>query len=371
MAKHIYCHIPFCAAKCPYCDFYSESGRDNSVIQDVFSAMRDELRSLENHDRVETIYIGGGTPSFVNSRLICFLLDTIRDTNSVRPGAEITIEVNPSSMTYDKAMEYRDAGINRVSAGVQSLHDEHLKTLGRLHDAKGAEECIRAIQKAGIENISADLIIALPGQTTEDVVEDLKKLAELGVKHISTYSLSIEKGTPFYRRYSDIIEDLVPPEREREMYHAVREKLVKLGFIPYEISNSCLPGYVSRHNSSYWEGEEYFGIGAGAHGYIDGRRYMHRDDINQYIKDPLGTDTEEILDDESKMREYPFLKLRTTEGMNLDEFKRRFSADAEEIFGDAIKANIQKGLLIKEDGFLRLTRSGIDWSNKVFEDFLC
>ena len=333
--------------------------------------MRDELRSLENHDRVETIYIGGGTPSFVNSRLICFLLDTIRETNSVRPGAEITIEVNPSSMTYDKAMEYRDAGINRVSVGVQSLHDEHLKTLGRLHDAKGAEECIRAIQKAGIENISADLIIALPGQTTEDVVEDLKKLAELGVKHISTYSLSIEKGTPFYRRYSDIIEDLVPPEREREMYHAVREELVKLGFIPYEISNSCLPGYVSRHNSSYWEGEEYFGIGPGAHGYIDGRRYMHVNDIGQYIKDPLGTDTEEILDDESKMREYPFLKLRTTEGMNLDEFKRRFSADAEEIFGDAIKANIRKGMLIKEDGFLRLTRSGIDWSNKVFEDFLC
>ena len=332
--------------------------------------MGKEIRSIDNQDRVETVYIGGGTPSFVSARLIYFLLDTIREKNNIRHNAEITIEVNPSSMTYDKAMEYRDAGINRVSVGVQSLHDEHLKTLGRLHDSKRAEECIKEILRAGIDNISADLIIALPGQTTEEVVEDLNKLVSLGVRHISTYSLSIERGTPFFKKYSDTIEDLVPPEKEREMYHAVRGELVKLGFIPYEISNSCLPGYESRHNSSYWEGEEYFGIGPGAHGYVDGRRYMHRNDIEGYIRDPLLTDTEEVLDDEAKMREYPFLKLRTAEGVNLDEFRRRFGVDAEDVFGEVIKANIQKGLLVKEGGFLRLTGSGIDWSNKVFEDFL-
>ena len=370
MAGHIYCHIPFCAAKCPYCDFYSEAGRDKSVIQNVFSAMRDEIRQTENDDRIETIYIGGGTPSIADSRMIVFLLDSIRDSYSVRHNAEITIEVNPSSLTLDKAREYLDAGINRVSVGVQSFHDEHLKTLGRLHDADKAVKCINELREAGFDNISADLMIALPGQRLSDAIEDLRRLATLGVKHISTYSLSIEKGTPFYRRYHETIEDLVPPEKEREMYHMVREELKGLGYIPYEISNSCIPGYESRHNSSYWEGEEYLGIGPGAHGYADGRRYMHQDSIDSYIKDPLSTETEEMLDNEAKMHEYPYLKLRTSEGVNTEVFRSKFGHDLEEVYGEVIEANIRDGLLVKDGDFVRLTRRGIDWSNKVFSEFL-
>ena len=370
MAHHIYCHIPFCAAKCPYCDFYSESGRSPECVSNVIGAMCREIRSCEPSGSISTIYIGGGTPSFIDASHIEQLLEAIRQTFVVDEDAEITIEVNPSSLTADKAKIYRASGINRVSVGVQSLHDEHLRTLGRLHDAAGAAECIRILQRSGFDNISADLIIAVPGQSTEDVLEDIRRLADLGVKHISTYSLSIEHGTPFYRKYGDSIEDLVPPEAERAMYHAQRAELKRLGYVPYEISNSCIPGYESRHNSSYWEGEEYYGIGAGAHGYVGGIRYAHPDDIDQYIAAPADTETEEVMDADSVMREYPFLKLRTSEGVSLEAFRQRFGAGFMDIYGDIVRENTAKGLLTIQDGFVRLTDTGIDWSNVVMSDFL-
>lgn len=370
MSHHIYCHIPFCAAKCPYCDFYSESGRSDECVAKVIDAMCRETDSLEPKNKISTIYIGGGTPSFIDAGHIERLLAAIDAHFEVESDAEVTIEVNPSSLTADKAKRYRDIGINRVSVGVQSLHDEHLRTLGRLHDSASGAKCLRTLAEAGFTNISADLITAVPGQSIEDVTEDLKKLAESGVTHISTYSLTIEEGTPFFHKYGDSIEDLVPPEAEREMYHALRAELKLLGYIPYEISNSCLPGYESRHNSSYWEGEEYYGIGAGAHGYIGRRRYAHPDDIDSYICDPLTAVTEEVMSDEDIMHEYPFLMLRTSEGISLAVFEDRFGRSFMEMFGEVVRDNAARGLLIVNDGYVRLTDKGIDWSNKVMSEFL-
>ena len=400
MARHIYVHNPFCARKCPYCDFYSIT--DNSCIEEFYKAAIKETElmgsvitdktgtnQLTDADGKDTVYFGGGTPSVPDSHLIAELLGSVKKNFNISDDAEITIEVNPSSVREDKLEEYLKAGFNRISLGVQSLHDDVLKTLGRLHDSKGAVDAIKKITAAGFTNVSADLITGVPGETLEGIKQDIKMFHELGVKHISTYSLSIEEGTPFFERYSKTLEDLVSPDDERKMYHGTREFLQSLGYETYEISNSALPGFKSIHNSSYWNSCEYFAIGAGAHGYLGDMRYGHKDDVLSYInemKDITSKDykdfiegrkndlvslyVEEKLSKEDKMREVPFLRLRTMEGILLDEFFKLFGDEFENVFAREVEDNIKKGLLERKDRTLRLTRSGLDLANIVIEDFL-
>lgn len=400
MARHIYVHNPFCARKCPYCDFYSIT--DGSCIEAFYKAavreaeligeiisFKDGTNPLTDIDNKDTVYFGGGTPSLPDAHLITALLDAVRKAFNIASDAEIAIEVNPSSVTSEKLAEYIRAGFNRISLGVQSLDDEVLKTLGRLHDSKGATDAIKKIREAGFTNISADLITGVPGETIEGIKRDIRTFHELGIKHISTYSLMLEEGTAFFNRYSRNIEDLVSPETERAMYHGTREFLQSLGYETYEISNSALPGYKSIHNSSYWNSCEYFAIGAGAHGYLGDIRYGHRDDVRAYIEEMnmITSDVykaflegeksnlkslyvEEILSREDKVREVAFLRLRTTDGILLDEFKKVFGIEFEDVFADAVKTNIEKGLLERKERTLRLTRSGLDLANVVIEDFL-
>ena len=400
MARHIYVHNPFCARKCPYCDFYSIT--DHSCIEEFYKAAIKETEligsvitdktgttPLTDADGKDTVYFGGGTPSVPDSHLIAELLGSVKKNFNISDDAEITIEVNPSSVREDKLEEYLKAGFNRISLGVQSLHDDVLKTLGRLHDSKGAVDAIKKITAAGFTNVSADLITGVPGETLEGIKQDIKTFHELGVKHISTYSLSIEEGTPFFERYSKTLEDLVSPDDERKMYHGTREFLQSLGYETYEISNSALPGFKSIHNSSYWNSCEYFAIGAGAHGYLGDMRYGHKDDVISYINemekltskdykdfiegrknDLVSLYAEEMLSKEDKMREVPFLRLRTTEGILLDEFFKMFGEEFENVFAREVEDNIKKGLLERKERTLRLTRSGLDLANKVIEDFL-
>ena len=399
MARHIYVHNPFCARKCPYCDFYSIT--DASRTEAFYRAALRETKllgkiidsstgtnPLTDTDNKDTVYFGGGTPSVPDSRFICDLLAGIREAFSISSDAEITIEVNPSSVTEEKLSDYKRAGFNRISLGVQSLDDVVLKRLGRLHDSKGAVDAIKKITTAGFTNVSADLITGVPGETLEGIKKDINTFHDLGVKHISTYSLMLEEGTSFFERYNKTIEELMPPEKEREMYHGTRECLQSLGYETYEISNSALPGFRSIHNSSYWNSCEYFAIGAGAHGYLADVRYGHKDDVEAYIKE-MGTISEddyksflegngqlnslyveETLSGEDKMREVPFLRLRTTEGILLDEFKKTFGIEFEDVFRQAVENNIGKGLIERKERTLRLTRSGLDLANKVIEDFL-
>lgn len=398
MAKHIYVHNPFCVRKCPYCDFFSVT--DTSCVEEFYKAAVKETELIgsiaaQDHEAytdkggTDTVYFGGGTPSVPDSRQVCYLLDEILKSFNIASDSEITIEVNPSSVTEEKLNDYRTAGFNRISVGVQSLNDEVLKTLGRLHDSKIAVDVIKMIGKEGFNNISADLITGVPGETLEGIKSDIKIFNDLGVKHISTYSLTIEEGTDFYERYAGTIEDMISPETEREMYHGTRDYLQSLGYENYEISNSALPGYKSIHNSSYWNSCEYFAIGAGAHGYTGDLRYGHKDDVRAYIDEMnaitescykaflKGHDSdlkslyaEEVLSKEDKMREVPFLRLRTAEGILLEDFRKRFGLEFEDVFGDAVKRNIEKGLLERKQRTLRLTRSGLDFANSVIEDFL-
>lgn len=373
MAKHIYVHIPFCEAKCPYCSFYSEV--NSSLSEEYFKALNSEINECTiiedvNHDDTDTIYFGGGTPSSQNPLLIAETLKHIIRKFDIDPfEAEITIEVNPHSLTKEGAAIYFEAGFNRVSVGVQSLHDKTLKTLGRLHDSKTAVEAIWILKMAGFSNISADLIEGVPDQTIEEVLEDAETLCSLGVKHVSMYSLSIEEGTPFEKKYKNLYE-IVDEGYEREMYHSLRRFLNSRGIHSYEISNCAFEGYESKHNSAYWNCSEYYAFGAGAHGYLGSIRYSHDNDIASYINDPMKIIVEEALSIEDKMDEFALLSLRKTHGIDLKEYQLRFGVPFKNRFSEIIKVNKDRGYLEETDTHIYLTPTGLDFANIVFEDFV-
>lgn len=373
MARHIYVHIPFCEAKCLYCSFFSCV--KNDLVKDFFDAAHRELDALEikpdnNPDLIDTIYFGGGTPSSVDSKYICDLLKSILEKFNISPdNSEITIEVNPHSITMEKAAAYRAAGFNRISMGVQSLTDSVLKTLGRLHDAALAKDAINILKKSGFTNISCDLMLGIPDQTLDNLMNDAEYLVAMGINHVSMYSLSIEEGTPFEKLYPHL-EDVVDEDLERRMYHGLRDYLGENGILAYEISNCARPGCESIHNTSYWEGMEYYAIGAGSHGYIDGVRFGHEDSIEKYIENPFDVNTEELMTPDDKMREYAMLRLRMTKGINRKEFNSRFKCDFDEIYKDAVDELVSKGYLADDGNNVVLTSIGLDYANQVFEAFL-
>ena len=374
MGRHIYVHIPFCEAKCPYCSFYSvaDTSRCGEYFDALVKEIREETRIAEDDPcEKDTVYFGGGTPSVPGERHITAVLGEILKKYNIDPEqAEITIEVNPHSFTEEKAVAFREAGFNRISMGIQSLHDDTLKTLGRLHDRKTALNAFRIAKEAGFDNISGDLILGVPGQTYDEVIEDAGELIKAGVSHISSYSLSIEEGTVFERRYGDSLDDPDIQEEERRMYHGLRDFLKENGFEPYEISNSAKAGRRSRHNDSYWRATEYYGFGAGSHGYLKGQRYGHEDNVALYIKDPTYKLVEEELSPEDKMTEYAMLILRTSDGLTDDGFTKRFGRGIPEDIKDKMKSLTAKGLCEEIKGGIRLNKRGLDYANEAFMEFL-
>ena len=369
MARHIYVHIPFCVRKCDYCDFYSVA--DNSFVEGYFAALKEEIEKTEilpdsNPDEVDTVYFGGGTPSVPDASFITETLELILDRFSVSSDAEITIECNPNSVTYEKFLAYKNAGFNRVSLGIQSLHDDVLKTLGRLHDSTRAVKALEEAFNAGFTNVSADLMLGIPGQTLEGLLEDGQRLIDLNVTHVSMYSLIIEEGTPFHLRYRNI-EDIVDPDLERNMYHELRDLLGRNGLVPYEISNCGKP---SLHNMSYWNAMEYYAFGAGASGYVGGRRFSHAPDIRSYIDDPLCVDVEEIMTPDTRKSEYVMLRFRTADGVDADAYCALFGGDLDKDFGAELNKLISEGLIRKGGNSYSLTHKGLDFANLVFEEFI-
>lgn len=371
---HVYVHVPFCASKCPYCSFYSIT--KGSLAPSYFDALKREIEACEMiasaklSNEISTVYFGGGTPSLVDSSLICDSFSLIKKKFELSEDGEYTIEANPNSLTLEKAKSYKEAGFNRISIGIQSLHEDTLSLLGRLHNKEEALLAIKIALDAGFTNISGDLIIGVPGQTLEDLYEDALTLIDAGVKHISMYSLSIEEGTPFYEKYGDRLSDYVDEDKEREMYHGLRKFLSSYGFDAYEISNCAIKGYESNHNNAYWSANEYYAFGAGSHGYLDSQRFAHEDDVCAYISNPLKRIIEETLDEDDKLHEYAMLSLRTSKGIDINDFKSRFNKSVGDVFANQIVSNISRGLLIREDGYIKLTSKGLDLANQVFMDFL-
>ena len=376
----LYVHIPFCVKKCNYCDFLSAPATD-AVKEQYVDVLCKEISSYKEEAdgyELKTIYFGGGTPSVLNSVQIEKILHTVKDTFCVDfPQAEITLEVNPGTVTRDRLLAYHDLGINRLSIGVQSAHDAELMLLGRIHTFEQAKQCYVWAREAGFTNISLDVISALPNQTFSDYKETLEALIALNPEHISSYSLIVEEGTPFYELYAEgkeKAEELPDEECDREMYAYTKKRLKEAGYERYEISNYAKPGFESRHNSSYWTGIPYLGVGLGASSLFTNARYHNESDLNAYLAavqagEDIRKDMERLVVSE-QMEEFMMLGLRMMRGVSRSEFQKRFGCAMETVYGQALKKLERNGLIILDGDRVALTETGIDVSNQVFIEFI-
>jgi oxygen-independent coproporphyrinogen-3 oxidase len=384
----LYIHIPFCEQKCPYCDFNTYAGVKSQLVEDYVCALRRELVAqltpLAAAGRsVDTIFFGGGTPTVLSAEQLESILKTCCESIAVQPDAEITIEANPSTiaglernpeLSPAKLEHLRRAGFNRLSIGVQSFDENCLRTLGRAHSAAAAKETFRLARLAGYDNISIDLIFAVPGQTMAVWQRTLAEAVELQPDHISTYCLTYEKETPFYRwretgRLMPLSEDV-----EAAMLEITMETLTNAGYEQYEISNFARDGKRSQHNQIYWRGEEYVGTGAGAHGYLSGVRYWNEKLPQRYIervsKESRAIDGSEQLSPQEKLGEALMLGLRLLDGVHLDAMTERFQLDPRAVFRREMNRLQELGLLRHEQNRLALTRQGLFFANQVFMEFI-
>lgn len=375
----LYIHIPFCKRKCAYCDFLSFVQTEERIEQ-YTKALIQEILSysvLFSEYKVTTVFLGGGTPSILTGSQVQRLFEAIRSSFDISEDAEISMEANPGTLTEEKLCSYRNAGVNRMSIGLQSAEQEELELLGRIHTWDAFLQGYQMARNAGFDNINIDLISAIPRQTVKSWENTLKKVITLKPEHISAYSLIIEEGTSFAEKYGEGKEaeqELPSEEEEREMYHKTKEILQDAGYYRYEISNYAKKGNVCRHNLGYWERKEYLGIGLGASSFIDGRRYAHTDDLEFYIQHAeqpeLLKRDEEVLSEQEQMEETIFLGLRKMEGISEKEFAQSFGKTIEECYGEKLtKLKCQK-LLLSEGGRLKLTERGIDISNYVFAEII-
>ena len=357
----LYVHIPFCVKKCAYCDFLSFP-QGEEIQRRYVEKLMEEIRTVSAgfHDTpVSSVFVGGGTPSVLKARWMKELFDCLRASFHIEETAEISMEANPGTVDREKLRIYREAGINRLSFGLQSADNREFKALGRIHTWEEFLESFRLAREAGFSNLNVDLMSALPGQTVESWMDTLKKTADLDPEHISAYSLIIEEGTPFFEAYGNGRGDGILPDEdaEREMYHRTREFLKDRGYERYEISNYALPGYECRHNLGYWDRREYLGIGDGAASFFEGKRWSGKEE-------PV------ILTRKDAMEEFMFLGLRKMEGVSRCRFREEFQTEMEEIYGTVIEELCRQGLLETAGDRLRLTRKGIDVSNYVMSEFL-
>ena len=377
----LYLHIPFCVRKCRYCDFLSGPA-DASAMERYMDALREEVRERSRECEeyvVDTVFIGGGTPSVVPAERIADLLKEIRSHYRLQENAEISMELNPGTVDAEKLAVYRECGINRLSIGLQSARDEELQRLGRIHNYAQFLETYRLVREAGFSNVNVDLMSALPGQTIATYERTLQ--AVLGLvpppEHISAYSLIVEEGTPFYQEAQNGTLDLPEEEEERQMYELTGALLEEAGYCRYEISNYAKTGYECRHNCGYWKRTEYLGFGIGAASLWQEQRFSNTDQIVVYLKDPLhaGMDAQQ-LSVEEQMEETMFLGLRMIQGVSAEEFLTCFGRTLEEVYGPVLQKNIEDGLLERtfsretEAVRYRLTPKGLDLSNYVMAQFM-
>lgn len=349
----LYVHIPFCKQKCSYCSFYSLTNADKN---EYVSAL---LRYIEHYGKnikktVGTLYFGGGTPSLLSPKQLENIITAIKTHFTLAPNAEITLEGNPDSLSKEFLQAVKKLGVNRLSIGVQSFIDSELKAISRVHDSKTAIAAIHTAKNCGFDNISCDFIFGLPHQTKESLLYSLDTAIDLGIPHISCYNLQLESGTPLFESGVK-----VPDEQEQEaMYYAACERLSEAGYLHYEISNFSKPSMHSRHNSAYWDGTEYLGLGPAAHSMLGGVRYGFDADIFKFInKEDFEFDISETIDD--PLFEKIMLGLRTSRGVPLDNFKRS---------SNYIKRLCDGGFCVVTDGVLRLTDSGFYLSNTIISD---
>lgn len=373
----IYVHIPFCKQKCFYCDFVSYCDK-TKLIDKYIECLKKEIKFKSNKKGfiIDTIYIGGGTPSVIDGKLVRDILETIKENFIIDEEAEVTIEVNPGTVNEEKLKIYKESGINRISMGLQSTNNSLLKMLGRIHTYEEFLECFDLARHVGFKNINVDLMIGLPRQTLEDINESIERISNLKPEHISVYSLIVEEGT---RISKDLLTGkLILPEEEfeRKMYWKVKEKLKSNGYIHYEISNFAKEGYESKHNMNCWNQKEYLGFGASAHSYINHIRYSNTENLEKYIdnisKEQIEKNKEvhEIQDIDSSKKEYMLLGLRKIDGVNITEFKNKFVDNPIYLFRKELNELVKNELIEIDENSIKLTNKGLDLANLVWEEFV-
>lgn len=382
----LYIHIPFCRQKCFYCDFPSFAGWEKKIdrylqaLEQEFALLRQRVHSKDNVKDTErnfaprTIYIGGGTPTALNAHQLEKLLEIVQKYVAVAEAEEFTVEMNPGTVDREKLLLLQQAGVNRLSVGVQSFDDHCLKKIGRIHTAQEAADTIELAHNLGFCNISLDLIYGLPQQDREILTKSVERALTLPVQHISIYGLQLEEGTAF-QRMADMGKLQLPTDELVEAMHDyIVEKLPEVGYQRYEISNYALPGYESKHNLSYWQDVDYLGLGSGAHSYWQGTRYENPRSIDDYISaleaGRLPANVEEQVDRQAHMEEFCFLGLRTAAGIDKNLFQQKFAVDLFTVYGRTIEKLVAQELLQYTDKGIALTPLGMKYGNQVFGEFL-
>lgn len=375
----LYIHIPFCKRKCNYCDFYSCAKLDS--IKEYVGAIVKQISieaPLYKEYEFDTIFLGGGTPSLLEKEDFKKLACAIKNNLNLTQGLEFSLEANPGTITKEKLIAYKENGVNRLSIGLQSSFDGELKNLGRIHTYDEFVENFKLARDCGFENISVDVMYSLPNQTTENLIATLEKICSLHPKHISSYCLKIEENTPFGKIKDKL--NLPDEDEEYKMYISMCECLNKHGYLQYEISNFAKQGYESRHNLKYWQSEEYIGLGPSAHSFFNGKRYYYNDDLSSYISSlSNGRLPQKQYDNNeknihssakiSKEDEYVMLKMRLSQGINIEEFKARFEKDFIDSYPE-IEKYVKSGHVVFSNGAYSFTPKGFFVSNYILTDIL-
>ncbi|MBR5308228.1 MAG: radical SAM family heme chaperone HemW [Clostridia bacterium] len=371
----LYIHIPFCMRKCLYCDFYSIPAANEQLKSLYLEAL---MLHFEEHSLqlapyvIDSIYFGGGTPSLLTSQQISMLLRKIKKNFFVSPKCEITLETNPGTVDKAKISEFRKSGVNRLSIGCQSFYDSDLQTCGRIHNSADNIKAVDDAVNAGFKNINVDIMYGLPGQSLQNVLGSIERAVKLGATHISLYGLKVEEGTPFYAMQTQKKLELPDEDTESDMYFVSCNLLKNLGFKHYEISNFAKPGFESVHNLKYWNCDEYVGFGPSAHSFFSGKRFYYKNSTSLYIKNfTENYDGQGIVDKcidvqfGTQMAEYVMLRMRLGEGINCDEFKRRFGRTFESVYLTKMTPFLRSGHIVKTVDGYAFTEQGMYVSNYI------
>lgn len=379
MPAGIYLHIPFCRSRCSYCDFATDVFKNEKTVERYVDALCREISQFKIHNpqseiNIETIYFGGGTPSLLSPRQLEKILNSIHRKFDVLPEIELTMEMNPATVSLETLKEYRGLGVNRASFGAQTFDDTELKRLGRRHTAEDVRETIDLLRTSGFANVSFDLIAGLPRQTLADWERNLDEALKLAPEHLSLYLLEVHEGTPLAEQIRSGRQPAPDEDSAGDMYELLVEKTAAQGYLQYEISNFSLPGYESKHNTKYWLCEPVFAFGVSAHSFDGRARRSNARDTNKYVslveKGASPVVEENELSPKQLAAEFAFLNLRLAKGLDLKEYKRRFGVDLREEFGEDLSRLEEAWLIEYDENRLKLTRRGFLYSNEVFAVFV-
>ncbi len=375
--RSVYIHIPFCSHKCYYCDFTAYH-LDGQPVDAYLSALYEEMNiwtQVTPPNTIDTLYIGGGTPTVLKPHQMRQLLQAIERAFPQRStNFEFTVEANPESVSKELLQILMDGGVNRISFGAQTFHPHLLRAIGRVHGVQEILYSVKWAREIGFSNLSLDLMFGLPGQTVEDMAETLEQVIAVKPEHLSCYSLKIEEGTRFYFMHQQNRLTLPTDEEEYHMFQLIRERLHQAGYRQYEISNFSLPGYESMHNKVYWQNDEYYGLGVGAHGYVNGVRYANIKGIQSYIERLENGDRpiaeQNHVSIEESMENFMILGLRLLQGVNKVRFAQRYGKSIDQVFGHVVQSLMKKKLIADKVESIQLTEKGLLFGNEVFAAFL-